>query len=770
MSGNNSNECRGGCSILISRALRISISAQSFLLIWVLLAIIAFSSGQYSLSHAGDLQLITIDADDPPKHILRGNEVKHIENLHKTWKVRFDSPLNPGGNTIIAEVVHPEEGGGSGFWNFHQDTFVSVNETSKEILETAWINAEYLGVILRDPQNSTLHMGIADANTGRLLIEESPLPVNGQVLAFSPDATKLLLLVPYEDADLFRSGRKTRSSEVKTIKIPTGFSSSGGQKFVEVTAEDSVLMLFDLNSNISHQLQILESTSQLPQSSFSPDGTSLIVVHNFFEDTMPNIVRPGGIVQSLTMIMVQDALGNIDPQENPYHTNSSVMLFDVENPDNLPPMILSSADVPGNYPRFSNNYPPEWSPSGDKVVFAVETPSSIQGREMPIYAKTESMRYLIYNRQLELTAEIDSAPLNYPSATYDFSWLSDNEAVFIVQEEMDEGVYKFDVAEQSLARLYHSGRIGPYFLVPNERFLFMMRDSADKASELWRLHLDSGEAIQLTEMNSGITSQAGVAARQVEFTLNSGEVRKGYWFAPESMSWPPRNQPVVLWQRGGPGGNMVNQWGVSVEGPMTLLPSMGISVLMVPLQQRPGFETAMWNQLADGHNFGKVDIDELAEIARQITERGWASPGGPGISGCSYGGYMSAQSIVLHPDVYAAANPQCSLLDLVTEFQMGYPRHIAYLTGSVPWQNWAHYITASPGFFGFEVKTPTLIFHGVDDFLPVGITENFFHDIHKAGTDARMLRFVGEGHGLRRNPNQIYAAQEQISWFRKYLR
>ncbi|WP_160173269.1 hypothetical protein [Chloroflexus sp. MS-G] len=33
-----------------------------------------------------------------------------------------------------------------------------------------------------------------------------------------------------------------------------------------------------------------------------------------------------------------------------------------------------------------------------------------------------------------------------------------------------------------------------------------------------------------------------------------------------------------------------------------------------------------------------------------------------------------------------------------------------------------------------------------------------------------MVRFILEGHGLLMEENQLYAAQEQISWFRRHLK
>jgi hypothetical protein len=41
---------------------------------------------------------------------------------------------------------------------------------------------------------------------------------------------------------------------------------------------------------------------------------------------------------------------------------------------------------------------------------------------------------------------------------------------------------------------------------------------------------------------------------------------------------------------------------------------------------------------------------------------------------------------------------------------------------------------------------------------------------HNRGVPARMVKFLGAEHGLQRGDYQLYAAQEQIQWFREYLR
>ena len=79
-----------------------------------------------------------------------------------------------------------------------------------------------------------------------------------------------------------------------------------------------------------------------------------------------------------------------------------------------------------------------------------------------------------------------------------------------------------------------------------------------------------------------------------------------------------------------------------------------------------------------------------------------------------------------HSDAYAAANPQCALLDLPFEWNMGYTGLIAYLMGRTP-DDQDEYDQDSPLCRAERVKTPTLIFAGTDDFLPSAFSREF-HD------------------------------------------
>jgi dipeptidyl aminopeptidase/acylaminoacyl peptidase len=286
---------------------------------------------------------------------------------------------------------------------------------------------------------------------------------------------------------------------------------------------------------------------------------------------------------------------------------------------------------------------------------------------------------------------------------------------------------------------------------------------------MYRIHVDARGPKQLTNANAAVAAANRIRADRVRFRLDDGDRRQGFLLQPAGASFPPRNVPLVVWQQGGPTATMTEEWAGFVEAPFNLLPNFGFALLIVPLPGRIGFGPRFLDNLADRRNFGKVDIDEQAEISRQLVERGYTSHARLGITGCSYGGYFTSQSITRHPDVYAAANTQCSLLDLFNEFEFGFRPLVSYLMGRTPEEDPAEYRKDSPVLNAARVKAPTLLFAGSEDFLPYTISGQFHDSINAAGTPADFYIFEGEGHGLFFFNSEFVAGQAQINWFRKYL-
>jgi dipeptidyl aminopeptidase/acylaminoacyl peptidase len=313
---------------------------------------------------------------------------------------------------------------------------------------------------------------------------------------------------------------------------------------------------------------------------------------------------------------------------------------------------------------------------------------------------------------------------------------------------------------------------GTYYQVRSthmSRRLIFSFSSFKQPYEVYRIGWDGTALAQLTFHNAEIPAINQIRVDPVTFTLRSGAKRTGYILQPAGASFPPRNVRMVVWQQGGPGGTMTNEWGGNVEQPFDLLPNFGIALLVLPLTGREGYGPTFYNDLANDRNFGAIDIDEGAQVVQQMINRGYTSPKSVGITGCSYGGYFTSQSITRYPNLYAAANTQCTLLDLFHEWQLDETLLISYLEGRAPTVDPGEYTRDSPVYNATKVRTPLLIFAGVNDFLPVAISGNFHDQVAVSKTPVRFLKFDGEGHGLQQVNSQLVGGQAQIQWFRQYL-
>jgi dipeptidyl aminopeptidase/acylaminoacyl peptidase len=535
---------------------------------------------------------------------------------------------------------------------------------------------------------------------------------------------------------------------------------------MEVVANTLDLFTYDArNGNLVYITTIPEATGLL-NAAWSPNSDKL--AFSIFGIADPFRLRPFFDGALLSEEIYRDATGNLPVAQNPwirdhnsYIVNSVSGEVQLVRPDATatPPILV----------------PLDWAPDNQTLVVEAWEPARIRGRRQPIYtlqfSPQSALRFYDTNgMRLLSTLRLDlfAAPA-FASTVVEF--VSPDEIIFRAASTTNRQPYYYNRRSGEVRNL--ADRPGSYynvFATQRSRQIVYTYTSYTDLFEVHRVSWEGQGRTQLTNVNAELQADLGLRQDAVSFRLRNGAVRSGVLIQKADAPFPPRNVPIVLWQEGGPGVAMRNEWATNVENPYALLPSFDFALLIVPTAGRTGYNAAAFNALADGSNFGQVDIDELAEITRQTVAQGWTSVGKIGITGCSYGGYFTLQSIVRHPDLYAAANAQCALVDLVTEWTRGYDVLMPFYQGLPPYNNQAEYRADSPIYNVGRIRTPLLTFHGTQDFLPIVQNENLHLQLYNRGIPARMVKFVGEGHGLGAQTSQLYAAQEQIRWFRTYLR
>jgi dipeptidyl aminopeptidase/acylaminoacyl peptidase len=794
---------------------------------WFFLLVTLCLLAVFSPVYAADptVELIDVGSEDEPidlPQILSDEEVARIAALQTGVRLNgLLSPLSPDETTGWA-VIDEE----LGFLNVQDGSFAPVDPGvfGQRLLPSAFLGFAPL-VWLDNERIGGLGIDTAAESTANVLVLVSLNRVTGDVEAsalnpealelfftdnffpiiFAPNGTRLAAAIieeiPGEEEAMVRvqvglprpmdslavqlpatlqqrvAGLSPRNAE-RHAKFNTLLKQQEDRSILQVTPTTTRLVVLDLLTGEFDELGVLDQASLLFAGVFSRDSNRLALTTTGFPDLEdePRFTFDGAL---LTEQLYKDVTGQLPPAENPYLQNNVVTTYDLGTGEQR---SLRAASGDGTF-LFAY----DWAPDGQTLLMQGLHPARLPGRAHPIYTFqfVQSYDYRFYNSELQEVGRLNLPQLFSGTGVFGYNlafMASPDELIFSALSGENTHPYYYNRVSGELRNL--ADRAGTYLLqqvAPNSRQVIYRVTSYTSPSDIYRVGWDGRGVARLSWVNEELRQSLTHTQHPVSFTLRNGQVRRGTLILPEGVAFPPRNIPIVVWQEGGPGGAMNNLYQAIVERPFALLPSFGFGVLSVPLSGREGYDAATLNALAVRTNFGSIDVDEQAEIVRQMITRGWTSRGKVGITGCSYGGYFAWQSIIRHPDLYTAANPQCALIDNVTEWTRGYRALMPYLQGPItPYTAGAEFRADSPAYNASRVRTPVLAFHGDFDFLPVVQNENLHTLLVQRGATSRFLKFIGSGHGLVAVDSdmpedaserfQLYGAQEQIQWFRTYLK
>lgn len=660
---------------------------------------------------------------------LSTEEQERLEALQSTQMPHILSDISPDGTTLLVALLSTTEPPTLHFLDLETGTLTEVPDLPLDLQYEVvnptgpirWVDNNTLRFLQQDPYGLWRIITFNRATGMVSRTQVSSPEESGEILGVSPDFSKLAIRI--------------------------------------YAADEDVVFLVFLDT-----LKRLE-VARLPQDvvvhppAWSADGQHMALVTAAADtDRSPNS-------PNWASALVQDALGRTPPQDNPLRQHNAVRLFDLSQ---AAPLGVELRADQGNGDSFAAAHV---SPDGRRLLVKRQRPARIAGRPHPTYQNPDSAYYQIYDQDGTLLHTIDDPALQSPTESEGW-FLGSDRLLFWAAYGHNRPLWIYDLSQQRLQPVpLPPGSVDPTTLAlsPDGDTVIYGFSSVTQPPELFRFRAgDTAPPTALTQINADLQAVNRVQYQPVQFTTANGP-RQGFLVQPAGQAFPPQQVPLVFWQEGGPGIPMSNQFATNVETPLNLLPNFGIAVLVVPLTGREGFGPAFYRAQAEGQNFGHIDLAEGRDIVQQMVQQGWANAGQIGVSGCSYGGYYAAQSLRQFPGLFAAANPQCSLLDALTEWQLGYSDRISYLVGQAPMENPSAYLTISPLYGATQITTPTLIFHGTEDFLPIDIVRNFHDMLEAAGAPVTLYEFENTGHGIDDPQLQNIAAQLQIQFFRQYL-
>jgi dipeptidyl aminopeptidase/acylaminoacyl peptidase len=152
---------------------------------------------------------------------------------------------------------------------------------------------------------------------------------------------------------------------------------------------------------------------------------------------------------------------------------------------------------------------------------------------------------------------------------------------------------------------------------------------------------------------------------------------------------------------------------------------------------------------------------------------GYADPKKIGITGGSYGGYMTLMAAAKTPTLWAAAVEEYGIIDWFEMYQHEAPTLQQYQIGLIgdPVKDKAVYTASSPLTYVHGLTAPLLVLQGDNDIrVPKGQALEVIDLLKKDGRTVDSHFYPNEGHGFVKRENQIDALERTVAWFEKYLK
>lgn len=275
---------------------------------------------------------------------------------------------------------------------------------------------------------------------------------------------------------------------------------------------------------------------------------------------------------------------------------------------------------------------------------------------------------------------------------------------------------------------------------------------------------DRDGRIVITCSNAGedprLASLSLVTPELKTFTNAEGVTLHGAYYPPlESSDGKPA--PLVVIVYGGPTVQLVtNSWGLTADMTAQLLHARGFAVWK--LDNRGSSRRGRAFQAPIYRRLGTVEVADQADGVRWLLKNhAEIDPNRVGITGASYGGYMTLRCMEREPDLFKAGVSVAPVT-----FWEGYDTAYTERYMGTPEQNSEGYRTSSALEEANRITGELMLIHGMlDENVHFRHSARLITSLIHANTPFRLLPLPDERHSSRRPADRQYVAEALVKFF-----
>jgi len=275
---------------------------------------------------------------------------------------------------------------------------------------------------------------------------------------------------------------------------------------------------------------------------------------------------------------------------------------------------------------------------------------------------------------------------------------------------------------------------------------------------------------RLTEINAGVLADIWLSEpERIVVPVEAGVTMDGWLLHPPDFD-PAKQYPLILDIHGGPRG----QYGYTFMHAFQRYAAEGYVVAYFNPRGSTGYGQSFTSRLTG--DWGGVDAhDVIAGLDYVLERRPYVSDGRVGLTGGSYGGYLTNWLLGTQPHRWRAAVTERSTISRLSSYGTSDViwKSLEWEFGGPWWERRDFYWDRSPVAHLHEIVAPLLIIHSEQDHrCTISEAEQLFTALRRLGRDVVFVRFPDESHGLSRTgkPKHRHERLERlVGWWKKYL-
>ena len=365
------------------------------------------------------------------------------------------------------------------------------------------------------------------------------------------------------------------------------------------------------------------------------------------------------------------------------------------------------------------------------------------------------------------TQKIESLSTAFEGNIRSFAWTPDGSAIlFTGLQRTNSNLYRLEVDSKKVTQITNlTGSLNALSYSKDRKHMVYSYSDLQTPADLYVSPTDSLNPTRITTLHESISDSLLLARSEiVRWKSQDGLEIEGILLFPPDYQTGER-RPFLLHIHGGPAGVFTN----SFRSQYHVWAGLGYVQLLPNVRGSSGYSDDFLR--GNMHDIGGGDYWDLMTGVDHVLEQGYAHPEQLGVRGWSYGGILGGWTIT-QTDRFKGASLGAMVSDWTSEWGPGFNFDVRnWYIGGTPWDNPEEFRFRSALTHAKNIKTPTLLLHGIADRVDTEAQSMMlFSALKDMNKTVRYIKFPREPHGFREPRHQRVRDIEEIRWIQKYVR